>query len=289
MSFPILELLQDCEDPPLGPDEVARLQKTLGVTFPGEYRDFLLQFNGGYFKRPVLFFVPNTERFSEGVGIAAFMGHPVDRAEQDGIVWNARHLTDRLPAEYLAIADCNSEDLVLLKYSERGSRFEGVWLWDGPGFWCPEQGDNIHWLADSFHEFLSMLQYDTYYDEEQKESDPLFHAIEVGKRRVVEEFLSIGGKVETHNARGQSLLVAAINYSWPKIVRLLLEHGADPNARDQQGRTPLYHAARHSIDSVKLLLAAGADAKARDNEGKGVLAGWSYRADQILRAHGAVE
>jgi len=36
-------------------------------------------------------------------------------------------------------------------------------------------------------------------------------------------------------------------------------------------------------------LAAGADAKARDHQGKSVLAEWSYRADQILRAHGAEE
>jgi hypothetical protein len=32
---------------------------------------------------------------------------------------------------------------------------------------------------------------------------------------------------------------------------------------------------------------AGADAKARNNEDKSVLGEWSYRADQILRAHGA--
>jgi hypothetical protein len=44
-----------------------------------------------------------------------------------------------------------------------------------------------------------------------------------------------------------------------------------------------------SVDSVKLLLSAGADATARDNDGKSVIGEWSYRADQILRAHGANE
>ena len=95
--------------------------------------------------------------------------------------------------------------------------------------------------------------------------------------------------MEARNARGQTLLAAAAMYSWPKIARLLLERSADPNARDAQGRTPLHHAATASIDSVKLLLAAGADAKARDRHGKSVLAEWSYRADDVLRAHGAVE
>jgi ankyrin repeat protein len=72
-------------------------------------------------------------------------------------------------------------------------------------------------------------------------------------------------------------------------VALLLAHSADPNARDKKGRTPLHDAAAHSLDSVKLLLSARADAAARDKSGRSVLAGWCYRADQILRAHGAKE
>lgn len=83
--------------------------------------------------------------------------------------------------------------------------------------------------------------------------------------------------------------MSAIRYSWPKIVRLLLERGADANSRDLQGRAPLHHAATSSIDSIKLLLERGADATARDHDGKGVLGQWSYRGDQILRAHGATE
>ena len=98
-----------------------------------------------------------------------------------------------------------------------------------------------------------------------------------------------GGAVESRNAQGQTLLMAAAIYSWPKIVRLLLQHSANPNARDEQGRTPLHHAATHSLDSTKLLLAAGADVKARDREGESVLGEWSYRLDQVLRAHGAEE
>jgi len=288
-THPILELLQDSDDPPLTPESLKELEIELGVRFPNEYAEFLLQFNGGDFRRHVMFHLPKPTRRIDAVGVNSFLGEPGDRVHFHGLSWWAQILADRIPHDYLAIANCNSEDHVLLKFVRPQSEFAGIWFWDGPGFWIPEDGDNIHWLADSFNEFLSLLQYDTDYEEEEHETIPLFQALERGNLPAVEQFLAQGGAVETCNVEGQTLLAVAAIYSWPKIVRLLLAHSADPNARDEHGRTPLHHAATHSIDSVKLLLAAGADAKARDHEGKSVLAEWSYRADQILRAHGAEE
>jgi ankyrin repeat protein len=193
----------------------------------------------------------------------------------------------RIPDDCLAIADGSGSDLVLLQIAGPKAEFGKVWFWDGV---YEIEGNNIHWVADSFAEFLSMLQHDIANDDrDERETIPVFQAIERGNRRAVEQFLTEGVAVESRNATGQTPLMAAAIYSWPKIVRLLLDHSADPNARDQQGRTPLHHAATHSLDSTKLLLAAGADVKARDRDGKSVLGEWWYRLDQILRAHGAEE
>lgn len=55
-----------------------------------------------------------------------------------------------------------------------------------------------------------------------------------------------------------------------KLIRLLVQHGADLNARDQRGETPLTHAVGHQEKTkpVKVLLELGADPNLADSEGR---------------------
>jgi hypothetical protein len=285
LSPSILNLLQDCEDPPLTPETLEELEIVLGVRFPRDYAEFLLKFNGGAFYREVFVTLPIAEGDLTRVMISEFFGEPNDGIEGGGLTYYTDLVQNQLSEEYVPIADAES-CYVVMKLARPAPKIDGIWYFNQEAY---DDQLPLQRLADSFTAFLSLLEMDVCDDEEEQENLPLFQAIERGGFTAIERYLAEGGNPNKRNQKGQTLLTAAVIYRWPQIVRLLLAHSADSDARDRQGRTPLHHAARCSIDSVKLLLAAGADPKARDKKGKSVLAGWSYRANQILRAHGAEE
>ena len=103
---------------------------------------------------------------------------------------------------------------------------------------------------------------------------PLHEAVEAGHPSVVAALLAAGADVHArHSEDGPTPLHRAWN---PEVVALLLEEGADIDARahfrwpyDFPGMTPLHAAARWGRAAVFLaLLEAGADPEALDGEGK---------------------
>ena len=68
---------------------------------------------------------------------------------------------------------------------------------------------------------------------------------------------------------GRTCLHAAAQNDHLDICRLLIDKGAQLEAKDGEDMTPLYLAARHGcVQIVRLLCDRGADVEARDNDGR---------------------
>ena len=69
---------------------------------------------------------------------------------------------------------------------------------------------------------------------------------------------------------GRTLLHHDANHGHGMRVRLLLEHGADPNIQDAEGRTALHLVAARGVggEAIRALVEAGADMNARDQAGR---------------------
>jgi hypothetical protein len=264
----IFDCFQDCGDA-ITEHDFKQLESDLRISLPLDYCQFLLQFNNPWCSHALCFHVINPGPVVTG-GILDEVHGIAHALCSDGPNEDIRRTyeeyRDRIPNGLLPIARSISDPICLGIAPEN---FGQVFLWDSA-----EEGsdDNLYLVADSFTEFLTRLYPDPLEAEFYQETLPIFQAVERGQRAAVAAYLADGGKVECRNGEGQTLLMCAARTSWPKIVKLLLDHGADPNAQDGDDLTPLYHAVmRHSLDSVKLLLAAGSDPRYRDPLGRSLL------------------
>jgi ankyrin repeat protein len=100
---------------------------------------------------------------------------------------------------------------------------------------------------------------------------PLGLAAYFGHRAIVEFLLKNGANVSTaaRNAQKVTALHAGASRGGAEIVKMLLEAGADPNAKQERGFVPLHSAAANGNSAVvELLLKHGAHADAKADDGK---------------------
>lgn len=126
---------------------------------------------------------------------------------------------------------------------------------------------------------------------DQHGATPLMHATLYADAELMRLLIDKGADVNIADASGATALMWGAGDL--AKVRLLVQHGANVDARSQLGRTPLLVASTYAgnAEVVQLLLAAGASANDRDQFGETALTSASKRGDaklvEILIAAGA--
>ncbi|KAJ9655450.1 hypothetical protein H2201_008802 [Coniosporium apollinis] len=100
----------------------------------------------------------------------------------------------------------------------------------------------------------------------------LYWAARSGNEAVVRMLLETGADPKAKDKHGTTALHWAASWGNEVMVRLLVEKGADPRAKTEDGETALHKAARSGKEAVvRLLLEKGADPEAKDKDGTTVL------------------
>ncbi len=139
--------------PPLTEDEMAALERSLGLPVPAKFRMFLLRVNGG---RPS----PNT------IDIVNYSGSPTDtqvvfgigrEIETSNVEWNVRVLGSRLGASFLPVA-CDSGGNIF-GLSLRNNDFGMVYYFDLDAVYGEADAPPPEYLvANDFDDFLGRLR-----------------------------------------------------------------------------------------------------------------------------------
>ncbi len=131
-------------------------------------------------------------------------------------------------------------------------------------------------------------------DTQKQINEQLIYTIMDGKEEKVKILLEVGADINAKDENGLAPIHVFSECCYEMIERLI-QYGADVNIKDRIGKTPLHHAVDYACTGgiIELLIKNGADINIKDKDGHTPL----YYAQEynneksikLLKEHGAVE
>ena len=135
--------------------DMSNIESMIGGVLPNQYKNFLLQFNGGRPESSV-FKIEGLENNPVGK-IQVFLG--IDREiESSNIDWNYDVFKGRVPSDILPIARTGTGDLICIGIKE--NKFGKIYFWDMVNETNEYDYSNVYYLRNSFDEFIADLYLD---------------------------------------------------------------------------------------------------------------------------------
>ncbi|WP_428738567.1 SMI1/KNR4 family protein [Sulfurimonas sp.] len=140
--------------------DIQEFEKTINTALPQEYRNFLLEFNGG---QPVLYIFPESEVL-HSIPVNTLYGLKVKESYND-LEKNYAIYDGRIMNSFIAIGSDPSGNQFCLGIT--GIFKDKVYIWDHNQeideweFIENKLPENMYLLSDSFHNFINQLEEDT--------------------------------------------------------------------------------------------------------------------------------
>ena len=109
-------------------------------------------------------------------------------------------------------------------------------------------------------------------ERDEKGNTPLYRATMFNNTRMMKKLIDAGANINSKNERKKTPLHLAAGFEKIETVRLLVSEGANLESKDKYGSTPLHQAAfMRNGDSIEYLIESGADVNAVNKYGVSVL------------------
>lgn len=204
---------------PISEDDLQAVEARLSISFPSDYRQFLLTYNGGTPERDTFHFKNETGPYTDscvGRFYAIYYGE-YDNFEKQFLFCKADVL---LPDNMVAVADDPGGNMICLSVS--GPDANSVYFWDHEAIDEDDKRANLHLIADSFAEFLAGLYQGPKYV--RPKFDEILSGGDVEKLGAL---IASGWDVDTlHEGRQDHPMETSALYGKSKFVKVLLQHGA---------------------------------------------------------------